>query len=351
MTSRTYRVIKQTQTSAFSTSARFVNATANSACKMLVDPRKTQTASIKLHEILCNTQPSFRCSCHLLHLCLDIKNEKPQPKNLKGTPGTVKLETEFLFLMTTTSKPGSKSASQSMMQLVFTSKEIESASAELNSISKTCDTLCEELLASNEEYERYLWSPGHNQDNSGFVLRRTLPPESLANINSMVSLDHLISTTEIDQLDRYQIAASLASSVLSFYSSPWVRDLTLETIQFLDKAAESTSLWTPHIPVKFSSDNHQFGTRNREIYALGLILLQLGQGRRLCSTNGEAEEERVLLKNALRDASRKVGRRYKQVVENCLFKWSDMNLDLMEEGHAAAFRTDIEVLERLVADF
>jgi hypothetical protein len=85
------------------------------------------------------------------------------------------------------------------------------------------------------------------------------------------------------------------------------------------------------------------------MYALGLILLQLGQGRRLCNTLGE--EERILLKIALQDAGRRVGKRYKQVVENCLFKWSDMNLDLMEEKHAAAFRMDIEVLERLVAEF
>ncbi|KAF8537771.1 hypothetical protein BDD12DRAFT_806690 [Trichophaea hybrida] len=316
---------------------------------MLVDPKKVQTASKKLHGILCNTQPSFCCGCHLLHLCLNAKNENPQPTNLKGTPGTVKLETEFLFLMTTTSESGSKSASHSMMQLVFTSKEIESTSAGLNSISKTCDTLCEELLASDKEYERYLWSLGNNQDNSGFILQQALPPKSLANINSVASLDHLISTTKIDQLDRYQIAASLASFVLSFYSSPWVQDLTLETVQLLDKAAESTSLWTPHIPVKFSSDHHQFGTRNKEMYALGLILLQLGLGRRLCNIHGE--KERVLLDIALNEAIRKVGRRYKKVVENCLFKWSDMNLDLMEEGHAAEFRTDIEVLERLVADF
>jgi hypothetical protein len=85
------------------------------------------------------------------------------------------------------------------------------------------------------------------------------------------------------------------------------------------------------------------------MYALGLILLQLGLGRRLCNTLGE--EEGRLLKIALRDAVRRVGRKYKQVVENCLFKWSDINLDLMEEKHASAFRMDIEVLERLVAEF
>jgi len=354
MTSRTYRrAINQTQKSPFSTPTRFVNATANSACKMLVDPRKVQTASKRLHGIFCNTQPSFHCGCHLLHLCLDTKNETSPPTNSKGTSSIDESETEFLFLMTAASKPGSKNGSQSMIQLVFTSKKIDSTSTGVNNVSGTCHTLCEELLASNEEYERYLWLPGHNQSNNGFVLRRALPSKPSASTNSVVSLDHLISTKELYNQDRYQIAANLAKSVLLFYSSPWVRDLTLETIQFLDKAVESASPWTPHIPVKFSSDYHQFGARNREVYALGLILLQLGQGQRLCSTTGEEEEEEeeVLLTNALRGAGKRVGRRYKKVVENCLFKWSDMKLDLMEENHAAVFRADIEALERLAADF
>lgn len=296
------------------------------------------------------------CECHLIHLCLD-KQAKATPvsKDLKGKSKQQSQLSEpslnFTFQLTAKPNGGSKERFSSMQQpaihLVFTGLDFKDTDP-IPDDNASKPMVCEELLASNEGHERHLRdSLGSN---CGFLLRRVCPRFAAKSSGciSPLSLDDLVASrpTELRSFDRFLVAANLAYSLVHFYSSPWVRDWSLQTIHYFEKQ-ESTStlgLWTPHLSLK--CDNHdirQFGVKNREIHSLGLILLQLGGKKRLEILQGEEEE--LVLEKALEDLCREMGPKYMTFVRNCLSSWSERSMDLMKNDNLNAFLSHVSVLE------
>jgi hypothetical protein len=169
---------------------------------------------------------------------------------------------------------------------------------------------------------------------------------------TVVSLDKLISDPSWQlKSPRYQLAAHLANSILSFYASPWIRDWTLQTIQCIRQIASSLpTAWIPHVPVRFPIQTPAGNeARNTELGALGRILLQLGQNEPLCNPSGEDEE--LVIYRALIDLHANMGKTYCQVVRNCLQKWSANGFDLMQKDNLREFKQDLEALEWLVEEY
>jgi len=304
-----------------------------------LDPRKIQIASKQLHRIVCNA-PSISCPCHLLHLRLGNKKGETPIVNPVG-----EARIEFSFVMTNDYHTCSNTEIPAL-DLAFTSQDLSRANNIHMETQLRPDTmLCKELLTSDDAYERYFCDPGSNQGcNPGFLLRRKIPqPIS----STVISLDDVITTTKLYPFDQYLIAANLANSVLYHYSSPWIRNWTTKTILFFDRHAETAPLWMPHIPVHFTSNQDQldFSDRNKELYVLGLILLQLGHGE--CA---EPIHDESMMQRALSGLCMTLGRRYKQVVENFLRKGSDRSVDLMEVDNLEEFQAAIDMLKNLVDD-
>ncbi|KAF8537740.1 hypothetical protein BDD12DRAFT_887110 [Trichophaea hybrida] len=313
------------------------------------DPRKIQIASRKLHGIVCKSL-RIRCQCHLLHLCLGNLTPVITADGISEIQSPTPIP-QFRFLLSKSAidecvcEHGLPDIGHPTPYLVFesTNRKINSASPPTNGCGLQ-SSIYKELLSLGEQFEKHF-----HDETVGFTLRglQTATPSS----NPVVSLDQLISCSSggLENLGCVQIATNLATSVLSFYASPWIRDWTLETIQCYDRTAGvdlAEELWMPHVPVKFTSD---IGIKNREVHALGLILLQLGRKQRLENVDGEDEE--VLVSKALWDLHKKMGRQYRRVVENCIQKWGNGDLDLMEEENLNGFRSDIRELEKLVECF
>lgn len=297
------------------------------------------------------------CECHLVHLCLNKQAKAtPASKDPKGKsrqpPQLPESKLDFSFQLTAKSNDNSRKRFSSMAQpaihLVFTGWDFKDTDPTPDDNTSKL-MICEELLASNEGHERHLRD--NTGSNRGFLLRRASCPKLAAKSSGCVqplSLDDIVASrpAELLSLDRFLIAINLAYSLVHFYSSPWVRDWSLQTIHYFEKQ-ESTStlgLWTPHLSLK--CDNHdirQFGVKNREIHSLGLILLQLG--RKKCLEIPQGEEEELVLEKALGDLGREMGPKYMSFVRNCLSSWSERSMDLMKNDNLNAFLSHVSVLE------
>ncbi|KAA8909401.1 hypothetical protein FN846DRAFT_889011 [Sphaerosporella brunnea] len=296
--------------------------------------QETKNASNQLHGILCNF-PMLQCNCHSLHLRLDFNTQASSPTEGK----------QFSFLMTsTTHKDACTDSEDSVVHLVFARNDGKAPNANIPciGISEPCATLCKELLPLSNPYERFFPAPNSGSD-SGFVLRRKVDTTA----DSITSLANMLSN--LIPGDCYQIALNLTHSVLLHYSSPWLRDWTLDTIRFVKNHGSLKPTWTPHLTVSFSgaTNQHQFGCQNREVYSLGLILLQVGRKRPLDSIKDSPQA----LQTAVDELCGMVGLRYRKVVWNCLYKWNDNRIDLMDEEHIRCFWADICELQSLVSEF
>ena len=316
-----------------------------------INLRTVQVASRKLHGIVCKAL-RISCRCHLLHLCLD--SMAIATNNQSGS--AAKPKAQFLFLLSHSGsnncEHGLPTTDRPIPYLHFTCHDPDSAGALLGEFEHgEPDAVYQELLALDEQFVKHFRIPNAPTDDiASFTLRRACSLKAL-DPSPVVSLDQLISCSrgKLEPLGCCQIAANLTKSVLSFYASPWIRDWTLETIQCYDKSVNPfQELWVPHVPVKFSSG---IGARNREIHALGLILLQLGRKQRLDSNNLDGEDEDVILEKALNDLHTKMGTAYRELVEKCIWTWGQGNLDLMEEENLKEFLSDIEELEKLIVNY
>jgi len=165
----------------------------------------------------------------------------------------------------------------------------------------------------------------------------------------LLSFDALIFSGRIDNIERFQLAFRLTKLFLSLYNSPWICEWSTKTIYFLDKHTSVTSqIWIPHIPVAFSSGAHTRG-KNMDIHELGLILLQLGCGKRL-EDFGDGEDKDAVLKMAILHLGADMGGSYCKVVENFIRRWNDENLDLMENDDLLNFISNIDILEKLAEE-
>lgn len=310
------------------------------------DPRIAQTASQKLHPIVCRSL-RVKCECHVLQLCLNDLAPYHPPRN--DPKGKATSGTQFWFLLSKcVNKDCDYGLPNTVPYLVFTCHPVDVTDTGGGDFNFS-DAIYEEIL-NDDQVERQFYE----SEDGGETMRFTLQCASSINPGcpTVVSLDKLISDHSWQlKSPRYQLAAHLASSVLSFYASPWIRDWTLQTIQCVRQIASSLpTAWIPHVPVRFPIQT-PIGNeaRNTELGALGRILLQLGQNEPLCNPSGEDEE--LVIYRALIDLHANMGKTYCQVVRNCIQKWSANGFDLMQKDNLREFKQDLEALEWLVEEY
>lgn len=333
--------------------------TANAACRTRVqifDPKPIQMASRRLYAILVE---ALACRCHMLHLRLERLPKEDSIISPPSFSANSIPDIKFTFLMTTGDHNGqtSKSMLECPLHLIFTSGDFQ-ATEKLPRMPLTPPPekrqLCEEVLAGLEGYERFLADKVNG--NAGFLLKCACSPNSSPDKSSdiNISLRELVKShaQQLTQYDKLRIAANLAHSVLSFYSSPWIRDWSLKKIRFFKgyEKSKTPALWTPHVAVSFCSDEEQkfCGMKNREIYALGLMLLEIGRSKQLEDSRGD---EDAALSAALRDLVRNMGREYKEVVQDCLQVGGNAGVDLMTEESLYAFLANISLFEELAKEY
>lgn len=315
-------------------------------------PKQIQVASQKLYGIL----EDLSCPCHMLHLRLEklSKEEISICSSLSSPIDPIK----FSFLMTTENPNGggSESMPECSLHLVFTGHDFQVTGGSQN-LPPTPPPekryICEEALSDWKGYERLLVDK--IDGNSGFLLKcaSSLNAFSSDNSNFDVSLRDLIQSLaqKLTQYDKLRIAGNLAHSIIPFYRSPWIRNWSAKEILFFKRCerSETPASWTPHVAANFFSDeNWLCGMGNTEIYALGLILLEIGRSKQLeCS---RADEDGTV-KAALQDLVRYMGLGYKKVVQHCLHVGGNSGVDLMEGENLKTFLTDVNLIEELAKGY
>lgn len=324
--------------------------------KPTLEPNVIHTTSRNLHRIVSNTLP---CECHTAHLSLerqakDTAKVKYSPGKSTQLPPT-EPETRFSFQLSAKSNESNSrvfTTRHQVIHLVFTCCERtlngpETSPESLPESDKPCPAFC--TVAQNKGYEGYFYNTS-GSCNSGFRVQRTPTPIGRARISSRTSLEDLIKSRsgELQSFDRFRLAANLAYSLVRYYSSPWVRDWSLKTIHFFEKQEQldtTPGQWTPHLPFKPDHlDVPRFGDKNREVYLLGMMLLQLGQ--RKCLDLSDVEGEQLVIGKALGNLCREMGPKYTKFVENCLVLWCDRNTDLMRAKNLTEFLSHINVIEK-----
>jgi len=318
-----------------------------SEANITIDPRIVQKASRELHLIV-GRSLRVNCQCHKLQLCLnDLAPYHPLPNDPQGTART---GTHFWFLLSKcVDDDCDHGLPNTIPYLIFTYHPLDvtnTASRDSNS----SDAIYREIL-SNVNFERQFYESDHGGGGMQFTLRRACSTNAAGTV---ISLHQLIydPSWQLKSLGaRYQLAAHLANSVLSFYATPWIHDWKLQTIQCIRQIASTRpTVWIPHVPVRFplqtSTGNE---ARSTELGALGRILLQLGQKEPLCDQNWDDGE--LVICRELLDLHANLGKTYCQVVRNCIQKWGAHGCDLMETDNFSGFKQDLDALERLVEEY
>lgn len=317
-----------------------------------MDTRGVQQAFQKLHRMISG---ALSCDCHIAYLCLErLPGEATTAKDLKGkspqSPTTEPLTT-FAFRLSTAGSPHVSTASYQAIHLVFSSRGPQPTDmVTIPGGVLPAVTFCK--LAQSDGYETYLHDSGGS---CGFLLQRVTPPIGWADFSHSISLEDLVKSrpTELRSLDCFLIAIKLAYALLHFYCSPWVRDWSLNTIHFFEQHEQSDTTpgrWTPYLALTPNAPgSRQLGDRNKEIYLLGIILLQLG--RKKCLQFSDGENEELTLQKALVDLCQEMGLQYKAFVQNCLVLWSGRNTDLMGTGNLDVFLSHIRVLQNAAKGF
>lgn len=339
---------------------RPINTTGNMvnySPKGCLNAKAIQLASRQLYGL---TSKALPCDCHLFHLRLDYQgNETPsiRPKGKSKMPSPAEPETRFWFRMTPKSNSsGAQNHSRKShleFQLVFTSCDPNSASpVPRGNVHKP--TICEEVLASNEAYKRHFYDCGGS--NISFMLEKSsVPNMKYKDCRTMAStsLNHLVISRpdDLSHFDQLSIAVNLASSILLFYSTPWLQNWSLKTVHFFEKQEQPTStpgLWTPHLYLTFDNQDQSQFRKNGEIYSLGLVLLGLGRKKLLDYSQDGVDS---VLRQAVTDVCMKMGADYQRFVKQCLYVWGDQNSDLMDEQNLKTFLFEITVLQTRLLDF
>jgi len=305
-----------------------------------------QIASRKLHSIVSNAL-RLSCQCHLLHICLDdLETLMTEPVGCQVAEAP-----RFCFLLSSISDltcPHGLPATRTRIPFFMFTASNEEISA--GSLSRDLECIYEKLRASDQPFEHLFCDPSSG-GNGGtmFVLRAlALEGESTAAQEAVISLDKLISSG-ITQLECLQIAKRLVKSALSFYASPWISEWTLAKVDCFDKtASDRREFFGTHIAVTFG-DAQATCSDNREIRALGRMLLHLGRKKKWQNLGGD--DSKVLLNKALCELHQQMGKSFKNVVQNLIIRWGSSNVDLMEEKNLKGFLSDIDVLEELVKEF
>lgn len=324
--------------------------------KVREDATAMRMASEQLYNIV--SRSLLCCRCHLAHLRLDqqltgaLTTGTPKQRPSDGT--SVTAAAKILFRLTDKSKYGSaQNDSNTVLHLLLTAPRDQPGSTAAGGTPP----ICGELLA-DEQYERY-FQCGDGDCNNSFFLRRTSSQEATAIDSECISFHELVSSRSNQLLpgDILRIAANLARSVLRFSTSPWINDWTPQTIQFFQKygrlrqyeqPAFTPALWTPHLflhPTEQGSGppvDQSWGMNY-----LGLMLLELGQKRRLELEGLQLLERQQTIEGALGYVAQNMGVKYVGIVRRYLGSY----VDFMGERNLRMLLCDIDSLEKQASNF
>ncbi|CUS09923.1 unnamed protein product [Tuber aestivum] len=119
--------------------------------------------------------------------------------------------------------------------------------------------------------------------------------------------------------DRLRLAAKLARWVRLHYDTPWLGDLDPQKICFFRRYENNPNYanWTPYISVSFERPSDPCGKNNGGLYALGLVLLELGLSKP--PHHSPDDDDRAwAVRIASRDLLCTLGKRYQRIVEQLL---------------------------------
>ena len=205
------------------------------------------------------------------------------------------------------------------------------------------------------------------------------PSESKRSNRKSTSLDEVISALSHNRLpiyERLHLARSLATAVLQYHATPWLRGAwRSEDILFFGLDEKSTSqqclsLPAPHLNVCVKGPNGSLSRastiprsgliRNPLIFGLGVVLLEIGhaktmktlqQPRDIRSDEDQITEYLVATRLAS-SIGRELGSNYGQIVQKCLYCDFGCGDDLNNPKLQAVFYQDVvKELEKLEDGF
>jgi hypothetical protein len=182
--------------------------------------------------------------------------------------------------------------------------------------------------------------------------------DSLDHILANTTSDNLIKTQVMYPYQRLRLAYVLSLSLLRLYPSPWlnVKDRwECKDIRFLiTQSSPEKSMVTPHIMGPSHGNKAKSGivrglVKNYQIYALGVILLEIAIGKPIDTSviPGDHDQETREFLAALKFdkegvVAEALGSRYAQIVSRCLlFKFDGVDTDLRREELQRAFYEDV----------
>ncbi|KAH0604010.1 uncharacterized protein H6S33_007041 [Morchella sextelata] len=302
-------------------------------------------AGVRLHKAISN---ALICQCHTVHLSLDgqtgssppgVVDRKGRPKQTQTPAAADDILAQFSFLFT----HGSGESMRPGSSLVCFQPDGSGGAVATGSPpgSSGHASICTEVAGKGEGYERYL------HDTSGGFRLWLAPsfPHKLGSGGSggYISLQQVITTrpSELTVHDRLFMTISLAQSLLHLYCSSWIRDWGIGTIYYFTAQEDENAefgRWTPYLVLR--PGDSVIGDRNRDVYRLGYLLLQLG-GLCVDELQGAAEDARsseLEIEKAIRKVCRSMGRNYVDFVRNCLNVWGqNRGLDLMLVENLATY--------------
>ncbi|KAF2478072.1 uncharacterized protein BDR25DRAFT_338746 [Lindgomyces ingoldianus] len=196
----------------------------------------------------------------------------------------------------------------------------------------------------------------HVSDHSAEVARNS---DSLDRILSDVPSHDYIKTQVMYPYQRLRLAYVLSLSLLRLYPSPWLgvkdRWASSNVRFFLTHLSPEKCVITPHIKGPCHGEEERSGAvrslvKNYQIYALGVILLEIATGKPIDTSvipgdhDYETKEFLAALKyNNEGIVTEALGSRYGDIVSRCLlFKFEGVESDLRKEELQRAFYEDVK---------
>ncbi|PWW73721.1 hypothetical protein C7212DRAFT_365980 [Tuber magnatum] len=283
---------------------------------------KSKTNRIALTDLYNVLSRELRCQCHIVHLGLcsafvDPSESGSSPNEL-GNPGSIC----SLFITRDLSAPKARYVSEDLLYLKASRHRSSDRSTlppgfTLPSSPTGDSTYCSRIITSpvSSKYclqceaparTEFLIESAHNTCGSILTLHDILTSHSQNG-----------GTVKPGVEDRHLLATKLVRSVLRRYDTPWLRDLNTQKICFFTRYEDNPNHanWTPYISASFGRAPLACGKSN-ELYALGLVLLELGLDGRPGYFLGNDRARTTEI--ALRDLPRTLGRRYKIIVKKLL---------------------------------
>ena len=211
-----------------------------------------------------------------------------------------------------------------------------------------------------------------------------LPPSTLQGSQRHgTSLEQVISSlskqgplVRISQYERLRLARSLATAVVQYHATPWLKEsLRSEEIFFfgIDKVSltqQPPALSAPHLNVRVKGEDGSFSrtstfpppscVRNTILFGLGVVLLELGYAETLRELQQPRDiqdsEDRLteffVATRAVSSMGREMGSTYGEIVKKCLYCDFGCGDDLTNPKLQAVFYQDVvQELEKLEDGF